>query len=128
MKKAFTLIELMIVVAILGLLAAIVVGGSGGCSVSDGTRTGTISKFSNKGIFVKSHEGELILGGVIQGKSASANVWEFSCLDKTLVPSLESAVDNGNMVSLKYHQTLLYNPFRRNTSYLITSVTVVTNR
>lgn len=129
-QKAFTLIELMIVLAIIGILAALVLVAGGGCSVSNGTRVGTISKFANKGIFVKSHEGELVMGGVVaasQGGSA-ANVWRFSCLNAELVPTIEDAQLQNKVVAIKYHQTFWFSPLSRSTSYLVDSITIVTNK
>ncbi len=130
MRKAFTLIELLVVLAIIAMLVALVLGAAGGCSVSDGTRVGTISKFANKGVFVKSHEGELVMGGAVStSKGGSvANVWHFTCLNAELVPTIEAAQTQNAVVALKYHQTFLYNPFRRSSSYLVESVSVVTNR
>src|ERR1035437_6605731 len=98
-----------------------------GCTRSDGIRVGIISKFSNKGLMVKSHEGELVLGGQVgtsHGGSV-ANIWEFTCLNPEIVPVLESAMNSNLVVSIKYHQTALYNPFRRDTTYLVENVTIV---
>lgn len=124
-RNAFTLIELLIVVAIVALLGAIVVGAGGGCSVSDGTRTGTVTKFSKKGLMVKSWEGELLLGGVRQGTSGSvANVWQFTVLKPDIAEKMESLV--GKDVKVKYHQVWLRNPIVRDTSYEILSVESIT--
>ena len=129
-NKPFTLIELLIWVGLASVaLGLLITAGAfmSGCTTSDGTRVGTISKFSNRGVMIKSHEGELVLGGQVQtSKGGSvANVWEFSCLDLNIVPALEQAMDSNNVVAVKYHQTFFYNPFRRDTSYLVKSVTVV---
>ena len=128
----FTFIELMIVVAIICLLASIVLGG--GCSVSDGVRTGTITKFSNKGLTAatKSWEGEIILGGVRKNDNGGsvANVWDFSVEDSnlTVISNATFACENSYGVSVKYHQTLWRNPFARNTCYYVTSMVVMTNQ
>ena len=127
-RKAFTLIELLIVIAILALFGATVVAGLGGCSISDGARVGTISKFTSKGIVNKSYEGELVLGGVrSNGSSMSANTWDFSVRDLQIVPEIEYARDHNFVVSLKYHQTISHNPFTQDTSYLVTGMSVITN-
>jgi prepilin-type N-terminal cleavage/methylation domain-containing protein len=130
MRKAYTLIELLITLAIIAILAALVFGAGGGCSVSKGTRVGTISKFAEKGVFISSHEGELVMGGVVSASKggSAANVWRFSCLEKELWPTIEAAQLRNDVVALKYHQTFLYNPFIRSTSYLIDGLTIVTNR
>lgn len=64
-KGGFTLIELLIVVAILCTLAAIALA-AGGCSVSDGSRVGVVTKFSYKGMTAatKSWEGEMTIQGL----------------------------------------------------------------
>jgi prepilin-type N-terminal cleavage/methylation domain-containing protein len=126
MNKAVTLIEILIVIAILGLLAGIAVGFGGGCSQSEGSRVGTVTKFSLKGIVYKSWEGELVTGG-IRAKSdgqAGANIWEFSVADKKVVAQVQDALDHGRTVKLDYKQTFL-KPLSRSTTYTVTKVTPV---
>ena len=120
--KAFTLVEFLIVCAIVALLAAIVVRGTGGCSRSDGTRVGTLTKFSYKGIWsaTKSWEGCLAMEGVATGDRTLAVNWEFSVLDKAVAEQLEARV--GQQVRVRYRQTLVYAPWKRSTTYLITRV------
>lgn len=128
-RSAFTLIELLIVVVIIGILASLVVGMGGGCSVSDGTRTGTITKFSRKGLMVKSWEGEMVAGGVRQRATESgtigvANVWQFSVLKPEIAEKMENLV--GQEVRIKYHQVWMRNPVMRDTAYEITYVEPIT--
>lgn len=121
-RSAFTLIELLICIAIVGILAALVIGGTGGCSVSDGTRVGTITKFSKKGLMVKSWEGEMVLGGVraaIQGGTV-ANNWQFTVLNSELAPKVEALI--GKEVRVKYHQVWIHNPVTRDTSYEVLAI------
>lgn len=129
-KFGFTLIELMVISAIIGILGAMVLGAVGGCSVSDGTRTGSITKFSNKGIINKSWEGEMVMGGVRGNSNGGvvANVWHFTIQDKSLIPLATKAVEEGIPVSVKYSQSLIANPLTRDTTYLVTSITLQTNR
>ena len=124
MHKAFTLIKLMVVCAIITLLYAITVGAGGDCSNADGARVGSISKFSHKGIFVKSWEGEMVLGGLRQqatdkGSTMVANVWDFTVIDPAVVKKIQALQDSGHRAKLTYRQTVLYNPFRRNTAYIV---------
>jgi prepilin-type N-terminal cleavage/methylation domain-containing protein len=128
MKRAFTLIELLIVLAILFLLVGAVAGLGGGCSRSEGSRAGIITKFSHKGNFVKSWEGELVLGGMRSGAEAGqvqANVWAFSVTDEALVPKIKEALRSGVRVELEYKQSFARNPLKRDTTYVITKVTPV---
>lgn len=67
MKKACTIIELLVVTAIIATIASVVMGMGGGCSRSEGTRVGTLTKFSYKGSLncTKSWEGDLALKGMV---------------------------------------------------------------
>ena len=126
-KKAFTLIELLVCVAIISILSSMILLGTSGCNVSDGFRVGTISKFTNKGMFKKSWEGELVMGGVF-GKGESgmvANLWQFSTLDKEIADKINQAASSGKRVKITYHQTFLRNPFKRDTTYLAKSVEIL---
>lgn len=128
--KAFTLIELLIVCAIIALLAGIVVGSGGGCTRSEGVRIGTVTKFSYKGISAatKSWEGELLMGGLRQSVTADgvgtmANVWPFSVAGGPDSPLAKQINDSmGKPVKLHYRQSAFHNPAARNTSYYVTQV------
>jgi hypothetical protein len=124
-KAGFTLVELMVnvviffIVVITIIAAARVVIGE-----SDGKRIGMITKFSHKGLFVKSYEGELNLGGIrnstdSEGKnSVVANVWEFSCSNPEVAKKLDNLL--GKQVVIKYHQS--FNGYKMDTSYDVVSV------
>ncbi len=127
--KAFTLLELLVVCAIVALLSAIVLGGISGCSRSEGIRIGTVTKFSYKGNFWKSWEGELVMGGVRTSSNgegtmtATANVWDFSVpggKDSELAARIEHL--SGKPVKLHYAQSAMHNPLARDTGYYITAV------
>lgn len=126
-NKGFTLIKGLVCFAILSILFAIVLGGISGCSVSDGFRVGTISKFTNKGLFNKSWEGELVMGGVVnRGESGMvANLWRFSTLNKEMVDKINQAASSGKRVKIIYKQTFFRNPFVRDTTYLVQSVEIL---
>ena len=124
-KAGFYITELLVYVVIFFIVvitiiaaARVVIG------ESDGKRIGMITKFSHKGLFVKSYEGELNMGGVrnrtdSEGKhSVVANVWEFSCSNPEVANKLDSLL--GKQVVIKYHQS--YNGFKMDTSYDVVSV------
>jgi len=103
----FTLIELLVYIIFaaiaIGILAATVVG------TSDGKRVGVLTKFSHRGLFIKSYEGELNMGGIRNkinsdgNRSVVANVWQFSCSNPLMVEKLDRLV--GKEVVIKYHQS-----------------------
>lgn len=116
MKKGFTLAELMVVAVILILLGFICLKG---CSVSDGDRVGVVAKLSNKGVLVKSWEGQLMLGAQA---TAIPSVWEFSVEDDGPVKEIQHALETGNRIRLHYSQVMFHNPLARDTDYYVTSV------
>ena len=129
-KSGFTLIELLVAIVFaavtIGILAAAVGNVVG---TSDGKRVGVLTKFSHKGLFIKSYEGELNTGGVRNNvnskgeRSMVANVWEFSCSNPQMAEKLENLV--GKEVIIKYHQS--FAGLVRDTSYDVVSVEEVKN-
>jgi len=98
----------------------------GGCDTtySDGARSGTITKFSRKGLFVKTYEGEMNLGGMRSGEKGSvvANTWNFSVPDFGLHSVIEKAMVEGRPVKLLYRQVLVHNTWKGESDYLIVGV------
>ena len=129
-KSGFTLIELLVAIVFavvtIGIFAAAVGNVVG---TSDGKRVGVLTKFSHKGLFIKSYEGELNMGGVRNNvnskgeRSMVANVWEFSCSNPQMAEKLENLV--GKEVIIKYHQS--FAGLVRDTSYDVVSVEEVKN-
>lgn len=90
-----------------------------GCyEVSDGSRSGTLVKFSKKGIFCKTHEGKLLLGGT--DSKGAANTWEFTVEDDQIAQVLKGKV--GQIVSLEYVQEFITSPCRSDTDYFVKSI------
>lgn len=124
----FTLIELLVYIIFaaiaIGILAATVVG------TSDGKRVGVLTKFSHRGLFIKSYEGELNMGGIRNkinsdfNRSVVANVWQFSCSNPLMVEKLDRLV--GKEVVIKYHQS--FAGLMRDTSYDVVGVEEVNNK
>ena len=129
-KSGFTYIELFVAifwaVVAIGIFVAAVGNVAG---TSDGKRVGVLTKFSNKGLFIKSYEGELNMGGVRNNvnskgeRSMVANVWEFSCSNPQMAEKLENLI--GKEVVIKYHQS--FAGLVRDTSYDVVSVEEVKN-
>lgn len=96
-----------------------------GRGYSDGDRTGTVVKFSRKGLLCKSWEGEMNLGGIVSGVdgTSAVNVWHFTVADEALVPSFQSAMASGKRVMVHY-QEWAAGPVCNESAYEATSVTV----
>lgn len=95
---------------------------------SDGIRIGTIQKFSRKGTFAKSWEGELVMDGTkirpgANGGTRGGNVWKFSTLDPAVAKEIDDAVMSGSEVALKYCQVLA-SFGKTDTDYLITKAVI----
>lgn len=105
------------------LAAALFCAGCGqGFDYSDGSRVGTVVKFSKKGAFCKTWEGEMVLGGVRASENgAIANVWAFSVIDEKVVHAVQQAAEDGRRVKLTYHEGLLTGPCISETSYFVTA-------
>ncbi len=89
-----------------------------GCfDYSDGDRVGTIQKLSKKGMFCKTWEGEMLLGGLKKqtnfssdGKSTTtsmvANTFQFTVEDESLLPAVKAAMEAGQPVTISYKQEM----------------------
>ena len=88
---------------------------------SDGVKTGSITKFTKKGLFFKTWEGQLNLGGMVSNGDGGmvANVWNFSVQDETIAKQLQQAQGR---ISLKYDQKLLVPITQGSTNYIITGI------
>ena len=88
-----------------------------GCGVitfSDGDRTGKVVKFSNKGILVKTWEGQMALTDV--------RTFNFTVRDTALVEKIKTASKAGKKVTLTYEQKLGKWFWQGDTTYWITAV------
>lgn len=129
-KSGFTLIELLVAIVFAAVTIGIFAAAVGNVvGTSDGKRVGVLTKFSHKGLFIKSYEGELNTGGVRNNvnskgeRNVVANVWEFSCSNPQMAEKLENLV--GKEVVIKYHQS--FAGLKRDTSYDVVSVEEVKN-
>ena len=88
---------------------------------SDGIKTGSITKFTQKGLIFKTWEGQLNLGGMVSDGDGGmvANVWNFSVQDPIIAEQLQSLQGR---VSLKYDQHILVPIYEGSTNYIITDI------
>lgn len=111
------------------LLCAVGVRGCtwvGGWTYSEGERTGTITKFSHRGMAIKTWEGELSMGGLDQGGHAST--WAFSVEDPAVIEKIHASQRKGGRWTLKYREQLMQQSWRGSTSYFVTDVVNATER
>lgn len=99
------------------------------CNYSDGVRAGTVRKISNKGFMLKTWEGELQLGGLINTSDPNqmaqgGNVWYFSVEngEEKAIKALERAAATGNRVSLRYKEKWYKFSWRGETKYFVYDV------
>jgi hypothetical protein len=93
---------------------------------SEGTRAGQLIKISEKGVFFKTNEGELNMGGLRMGNpndGLEGNLWQFSVLDERIIGELENA--EGKRVKLSYKERYKAMPWQGETNYFITNVEVI---
>ena len=104
-------------------------------AVSTGARNGTVEKFSEKGLFLKTFEGELATNNFSNSGTADGtnnNTFEFSVPNDEIAKLVEDARKAGVRVGLEYEQRLFTMnwPFctERRTVYEVTGVTVLPNQ
>ncbi len=94
------------------VIAAVVVLLACGRGYSEGVRSGTVTKFSCKGLAFKSWEGELLMGGVRSSANGGveSNVWAFNARDPEVVKRILEVQLAGKPVSLHYVQWVVPSP------------------
>jgi len=105
---------------VVGVAAFVMMG-----SYSEGYRTGNLMKLSKKGVVFKTWEGELNVGGFSDGGGdgdMATTVWSFSVSDDAIVKEIETAVDKGVKVKLKYVEKYFQIDFCGDTKYFVTEV------
>jgi hypothetical protein len=97
---------------------------SAGWTYSEGSRAGVVVKFSKKGTFMKTWEGELSMGAVDQG--GVREKWQFS-VEEPMVEKVQDAMDHGHRVKLLYRQQYRSQSWKGQTEYFIVGVERVGN-
>ena len=113
-----------------GLIVLVAIGLLGqGCvalsnlTYSEGDRVGVVDKFSRKGTFVKTWEGELQMRSLEQG--GMPKTWEFSVFDPEAIKQVQAAMDTGHRTKLHYQEKFFRHPWKGFTKYFVTSATAV---
>lgn len=96
-----------------------------GMTYSKGTRSGILTKVSEKGYLFKTYEGEINVGGFSQdgGTIMPASIFMFSVRDKKVYDQLEAA--QGHKVVVHYRQVMKNFFWQGDTDYFIYQVEVV---
>lgn len=98
-----------------------------GENYSNGSRVGTVNKFSYKGLVMKSWEGEMNMGGFrnqtdSNGNTAVvANVFRFNVQSPEVVKKVQDAMTTGARVELVYRQWAL-SPMSQESDYTVIDV------
>ena len=118
-RRRLSLVLIMLLVIPL-LLFTLYVGLAFRWSYSDGERAGILQKFSSKGWFCKTHEGELAIS-IVPG--VTPVIWYFSVRDATLFSQINAALGKRVVLHYREHRGLPTNCFGE-TSYFVTGVRV----
>jgi hypothetical protein len=91
---------------------------------SEGYRAGLLQKFSNKGTFFKTYEGELILSSVSSNReiALASEKFFFTVINKNLVRQFDTL--QGDMVIVHYKQKNAPVFWRGDSEYLVDSVQI----
>ncbi len=92
---------------------------------SEGTRAGVLIKFSQKGVIIKTYEGELNIGGMntVPNTAQANQIWEFSVRDKATADKLMQMA--GRKVSLHYSEVVNSMPWQGQTNYFVDGAEVI---
>jgi hypothetical protein len=91
---------------------------------SEGYRAGLLQKFSNKGTFFKTYEGEMILSSVATSRdiAIASEKFLFTVTNKTLIRQFDTL--QGEMVIVHYRQKNAPVFWRGDSQYLVDSVQI----
>lgn len=102
----------------------VVLSGFVGCDAtySEGFRDGHVQKFTSKGLFTKSWEGELAMQGFRnRGNSGVSSLWEFTAVDPVMVARLQQ-LEPEQPVRIHYREVLLNSWWWYSTKYRVIGV------
>lgn len=90
-------------------------------SYSEGERAGILQKFSRRGWFCKTYEGELAMS-IVPG--VTPTIWEFSVKDDAVAPRLSAALGKRVVLHYSEHRGIPTSCFGH-TAYFVDSVAVM---
>ena len=134
-RSGITLVEVMTIICIIGIMGALLFGARGGCLIgcnpdySSGTRVGVVTKFSHKGWNYKTWEGEMLMGGVVDGGRGSiqANVWKFTVPeeDDENRKKIEEALRTQKPIVIEYTEWMVRPNCQTDSGYIVKTVEFV---
>jgi hypothetical protein len=126
--KKFILIVIVIVLILIGVGAYFFFG-----NYSEGYRAGTMIKFSKKGTIIKTYEGQLNLGMILNDNPDHTsttqvnNLWEFTVGSgqDSVIAVINDALLNGKRVKLHYNEKFYQFFWRGDTKYFVDQAEIV---
>ena len=95
---------------------------------STGFRAGVPTKFSNKGVIIKTWEGTLNVGGLTNSaEGAIPTTWDFTVKNSadSVITKIDNAILNGRRVKLMYHEKYVRFFWLGDTKYFVYDVEVL---
>jgi hypothetical protein len=90
---------------------------------SNGERAGSLYKFSQKGLIIKSWEGEMHVGTGVENGIMVPIKWHFSVRDPVVAKEIQDAMSRGGRIVLHYNEWFL-KPCYQDSNYTVTKVDV----
>jgi hypothetical protein len=89
---------------------------------SEGYRAGLLQKFSNKGVIVKTYEGEMILSSVSSSRDVAlaSEKFQFTVTNKNLIREFDTLQGENIIVHYKQKKGAIF--FRGDSPYLVDSI------
>lgn len=91
---------------------------------SEGYRAGLLQKFSNKGVIVKTYEGEMILSSVSSTRDVAlaSEKFQFTVINKNLIREFDTLQGENIIVHYRQKKGAIF--FRGDSPYLVDSIKV----
>ena len=92
---------------------------------SEGTQAGVLIRFAQKGVAIKTYEGELNIGGMntVPSTAQTNQIWAFSVRDKATADKLMQMT--GRKVSLHYSEVINSMPWQGQTDFFVDGAEVI---
>lgn len=95
------------------MLAAFAFSGCMCARPTHGVKTGVIVKIAEEGLFVPTHEAQLIRGGMTNGSGAMGQAFDFNIKPGPVLEAAQKALESGAEVEVEYERHLIASIFDR---------------